>query len=138
MSTMWFCRYKILIGIAALLLATWYVVFEWDWLVYTDGRPSDERCYSPNHEYYVVRLQTPIRTLLEPIGTAKLYDKSGKLLYKARTVLTGEAGPRWYDEFAGKSSSVMFIGNLSDEWEWRFDLPSSPGNNPSKLEKRCF
>ena len=46
-----------MVGAVHVLLARWYVVFEWEWLPYTDGDPNaDKRCYSLNHEYYFVRL----------------------------------------------------------------------------------
>ena len=111
-------------------------MFEWDLIVYTGGVQNSERCYSPNHEYYIVRLHTPIRALLtitlEPdFGTAKLYDKSGKLLYSGKTLLDFQAGPHWSAGWHGEKSSVFFMGNLGEEKPdggWGVDLPTSPGD----------
>lgn len=145
----WFSRHKILTGIAVSLLVGWYVVFEWPWMIYTDGGPTaQERCYSPNHEYYIVRYQSLIRALMpiafEPaFGAAKLYDKSGNLLHAGQTLLGFQAGPNWGDVSTsrGKEYSVFFIGNSDDSEPrggWVFSLPSSPGDSFSIPEKHCF
>lgn len=134
---------------AVVLLATWYVVFGSDWMAYTDGGPAaQERCYSPNHEYYVVRYQSLIRALMpiafEPaFGTAKLYDKPGNLLHAGQTLLGFQAGPNWGDVSTsrGKEYSVFFTGNADDSEPrggWVFSLPSSPGDSFSIPEKHCF
>lgn len=131
-----------LLGVVGFLLMVWYVVFECDWITYTGGAPSQERCYSPNREYYVVRLQSPFHALftdsLYAEGTAKLYDKSGKQLYTAQTSLSSRDGPMWFDGFSGERPSVTYIGDLSSRWEWKTDLPSSPGRYPSEPQRSCF
>ena len=145
MSTTWFYRRRLLVGLAVALIAAWYVVFEWDVVTYANGRTDEARCYSPNHEYYVVRSQTPFNALVaDPLyveGTAKLYDKTGTLLYKAKTLLSGMSGPMWFDAFAGDPPSVSYTGNSNENEPgggWGYVLPTSPGKNPSGIEKRCF
>jgi hypothetical protein len=128
-------------AIAIALAAAWFVLFQWDWMPYPHYRDGssdgsiDGRCYSPNHEYYIVRLQTPFNRLEDQLyvhGTAKLYDKMGKLLYSGRTWLSGEAGPSWVD--SGNSSSVHFQGDDN----WIFSLPTPPGRNFSIPNGHCF
>lgn len=136
-------RYKGAVGTAVSLLVVWYVTFEWDWLTYTDGGPTaQERCYSPNHEYYIVRYQSLVRALLpltfEPaFGTAILYDKLGKRLYSGKTFLDFQAGPLWGGGTTvdGEKYSVWFMGDSND---WLFILPSPPGEDFSIPEKHCF
>lgn len=140
---MWFSRHKALAGVAVSLLLLWYVVFQWDWVTYTDGgTTAQERCYSPNHEYYVVRSHSLIRSLMpiafEPaFGTAKLYDKSGRLLYSGKTFLDFQAGPLWGGgpTADGEKYAVWFMGDLNN---WLFTLPSTPGEDFSTPEKHCF
>jgi hypothetical protein len=143
MSTTLFFKHQRFVGAALVLLAVWYVVFEWEWFSYTDGDPNvDKRCYSPNHEYYIVRLQTPFDALaadsLYVSGTAKLYDKSDALLYTGRTLLSGESGPRWYGGLPGATPSVVFVGNdhKTNPNGWAFDLPGSPGQ--LDRAKNCY
>jgi hypothetical protein len=127
------------------LVAIGFGVFAWDCVTYTASEPGEERCYSPNHEYYVVRLQTPFNALVaDPLyvrGTAELYDKTGRLLYSGKTDLDYDAGPTWAEGIAsdGGTSSVSFIGNSMVEGEWFAVLPSSPGKAlPSEPAKPCF
>jgi len=89
-----------------------------------------EICYSPNHEYYVRRYQTHAQSLKDQLfaeGMVELYDKSGKLLYKGKSLLSEDAGPFW------TTDSVFYIGN----YEWGTDLPTSPGEHPTSF-RGCF
>lgn len=144
MSTMWFYKHRISIGAVFSLLMIGFGVFAWDCVTYTASQLGEERCYSPNHEYYVVRLQTPFNALVaDPLyvrGTAKLYDKAGKLLYSGKTDLDDGAGPTWAEGIAseGGTSSVSFIGNSMSEGEWFSALPASPGKAPPKMSRHCF
>jgi hypothetical protein len=74
--------------------------------------------------------QTPFSSQLDQLyvsGTAKLYDKKGKLLYKGKTTF-GEAGPMWFeDQSPGREGTVFFIGEELQEGGWGYDLPTSPG-----------
>jgi hypothetical protein len=131
------------LAICVVLVAAWFLFFEYDWIGYPRYEWGDEICYSPNHEYYIVRLQTPFSALfssdpLYTIGTAKLYDKSGKLLYKGKTLLDGEAGPMWAGAEINKPC-VFFVGLADgvDSRDWWYDLPTSPGVR-SNYRQRCF
>jgi hypothetical protein len=74
----------------AVCLTVFYVLFVWDWVRYPCYAPNAlfcenpvELCYSPNHEYYIAMTQTLFNSHLDQLyvsGTAKLYDKTGKLL----------------------------------------------------------
>lgn len=147
MSTMWFSRHKVFTGAMLSLVAIWFALFEWNWIVFTDGGPdAQERCYSPNHEYYIVRLQTPFRALmrisLDPIGTAKLYDKTGNLLYQGKAWLDFQGGPKWSRGLSAQGDKpVAYFMDLDGEDTgdgWMYYLPSSPGEYHGKLEKHCF
>jgi hypothetical protein len=77
--------------------------------------------------------QTPFNSQLDQLyvsGTAKLYDKTGKLLYKGKTGF-GEAGPIWSE---GKQPIVFF--QSTDLEYWRYDLPTSPGDSPGLISCR--
>lgn len=134
---------KPLILLAAALCGIWLVVFEWAWVSYTGGVVSnDARCFSPNREYYIVRLQTPFSFLWADSrkieGSARLYDKSGKLLYQGSADISFESGPIWL-AIDGYRYAVSFAGDASDESErWHFDLPSSPGNSAASARQHCF
>lgn len=129
------------IASASLLLLAFaaYLVFYLDWMVYSGGWPDEERCYSANHEYYIVRLQTPFNALVADSvhvsGTAKLYDKSGNMLYQGATMLSAQFGPEWSAGYGapGERYSVFFVGREEGK-EWGFELPTSPGK-PDRLNK---
>jgi hypothetical protein len=128
------------LAICATLVAAWFLFFEYDWIGYPRYEWGDEICYSPNHEYYIVRLQTPFNALfndtLYTVGTAKLYDKHSKLLYKGKAYLSMDAGPNWV---AGQQPGVSFIGLLEEIHHdgWFFVLSSSPGVS-SDFRQNCF
>jgi hypothetical protein len=130
-----FHKHPVLTTFAAALspwVVVFYVLFAWDWVRYPCDTPNGlicenpvELCYSPNHEYYIVMTQTPFNAVQDQLyvsGTAKLYDKTGKLLYKGKTGF-GETGtPAW------RSKPVVYFP--SDIGDWWYDLPTSPGDSP--------
>ena len=90
-------------------------------------------CYSPNHEYYIKRYQTALMSLTDQLyakGVAVLYDKTGKELYRAKAALSGQGGPIW-------SHNTVFLGEAGDDWQDGVNLPSSPGEHPSR-DEGCF
>ncbi|MDR2924535.1 MAG: hypothetical protein LBU76_01020 [Azoarcus sp.] len=115
-----------------------YVCFFLDWVKYPSYSNTIEYCYSPNHEYYVLRWQSPWSATTDQLhvkGTAKLYDKTGKLLYSSKTDLSEEFGPIWGDYSDGRS--VVFYGG-TEEPGWGYDLPSSPGHDYSMPNRKCY
>jgi hypothetical protein len=115
----------ILIAIAA---AFYYLIF-YDRMDFDD---DDSRCYSPNHEFYVlgkISVYTSFMSNFIPSlrhkGTAKLYDKTGKLLFSVKGVDLYNGGPYWPSRWP-KNTEVQF-GNIHDMFG--FKLPSSPGDS---------
>jgi hypothetical protein len=118
-----------------------YVCFFLDWVKYPIYEDAIDYCYSPNHEYYVVRRQSWWNSKFDQTyvrGTAKLYDKTGKLLYSDKTYLSLEAGPWWVDDAAGKRPSVVY--QSTEKPGWGYDLPSSPGIDYSvgQNNRKCY
>ena len=116
----------ILITIAS---AFYYLIF-YDWMDYFDGQV---RCYSPNHEFYVlskISLFTYVAGGETPPtpgnrGTVKLYDKNDKLLFSARGVDLYNGGPNWHDNSYSDKKNIVYY---SYEGEFKFELPASPCN----------
>jgi hypothetical protein len=107
-----------------MLLAAWIVIFEVDIVKYELGggyKAGEFRCYSPNHEYYIVRYESIVSHKFirrnEVLGTAKLYNKEGKLLYSAKALLDLEYGPFWFGD------SVAYFASP----EWYFKTPTPTG-----------
>ena len=112
-----------------ILLCICYLVFFC--YVFTD----DIRCYSPNHAYYIVEYRQLISISKEfQVGTAKLYDKTGKLLYQNDTILNGQFGPNW---LSLPTRNTLFYQGL-EEPGWGHELPTSPGEDFSTPNKTCF
>jgi len=117
------------------LILLWFLLFKWHIIPYPYNSDFPPRiCYSPNHEYFIKRFQTPIQALLfqlEPRGIAILYDKSGKKLHKGKTDLDRSYGPLW---FASEKEPAVFFEGLGNFYA---DLPSSPGEHPER-GRGCF
>lgn len=114
-------------------------IFEWRVV----SVPVDEKgpCFSPNHAFYIKRYQTLWESLGirygSDLGTARLYDRSNKLLYEGETYVKGGFGPEWVAGSKGDSSNppiVFYQG--TKEPGWRFALPESPGSGESN--KNCY
>lgn len=137
-------RKKRLSIFAFTILLAWYAIFGWRGV--SVPKYNKGRCYSPNHAFYIERYQTLWESLGvrygSDLGTARLYDRSNKLLYEGETYIHDEFGPEWtsgvqYDPV--KVPKVFFMDNGVAHWS--FDLPESPGegvpnNNcyPTKVE----
>jgi hypothetical protein len=126
----------ILITIAA---AFYYLVF-YDWMDYLDGQV---RCYSPNHEFYVVRkisvftyIASGFEAELGDIGTVKLYNKAGNLLYVARGVsVYGEGGPHWHAKaYPSDKNELSYFGDPG----FSFELPAHPSGTKNEPMFGCF
>ena len=110
----------------------------WDWLHYPNDESDDILCYSPNYEYYIIRSQSIFSATQDQLyvtGTANLYDKNHKLLYKGKAPF-GEAGPVWSVGVKGDLKhrpSVYFQGDN----DWYYQLPISPGHDPKHFQG-CF
>jgi len=109
----------------------WFILFGWHTVAYpTYSGFFSKNCYSPNHEYYIKRYQTPFQAIQDQLyayGYAILYDKTGKKLFEGKTYV-GNDNPYWFDD------SVAFMGSNDD---WYVKLPSSPGAHPETY-KGCF
>ena len=112
----------------------WFVFFEWNFVPYpTDSGYGPFVCYSPNHEYYIKRYQTPVQAIQDQLyakGVAILYDKTGKKLYSSKAALSGQHGPVW-------GSNIVLFGEAGDDWQNGVNLPSSPGEHPN-TDEGCF
>jgi len=123
-------RKPVFVVVSAVLL--WFVIFEWHFVLFplnsNYGGPAI--CYSPNHDYYVKRYQTPVDALVfwlfpnfssPPKGIAILYDKTGKKIYSGNSTVyaSQEDGPYWIID-------SVFFGE-----GWHVKLPSSPGALPT-------
>jgi hypothetical protein len=122
----------IVVGSVVLL---WFVIFEWHFVSYTSDSPYNraDTCFSPNHEYYIKRYQTPFQTVMfkiNPKGIAILYDKSGKELTRGFVLLRD--GPIWSTFYT--KSAVYYEGLDSNFY---MDLPSLAGEHPDG-ERGCF
>jgi hypothetical protein len=123
-------RYKERIAFTTVFCVIWYLIFEWPIVHYPSY--AKEPCYSPNGEYYITRYQTPWQSvfLSDPIafGTARLFDRSGKLLYEKEAYIGEEAGPTWLDMTGSDPalpSEVFYMDGGGPEWG--FTLPTPPG-----------
>ena len=139
MSSMYFSRKKKWIVLALVLPSLWYAIFKWNSFDYPgyDKGP----CYSPNHAYYVTRHQTLWEAMHistpHDYGIARLYDRSGKLLYEKETLIDGEFGPEWLGGFEDDPMNrprVFYQG--TEEPGWTFDLPAYPGKSNSN--RNCY
>ncbi|MDM0077493.1 hypothetical protein QTH90_24015 [Variovorax sp. J2P1-59] len=116
---------------AALLGCAWYLVFKWNALDYPYNNPYP----SPNGEYYITRHQTVWerlwRTYPDQYGTARLYEKTGKLLYEGKTRFGDGAGPHWFPGFDGDPhpKPKVFMSEDDDGQYWNYELPTSPGRD---------
>jgi hypothetical protein len=72
----------------------------------------------------------------DDFGTARLYDRSGKLLYEQKTQINEEFGPEWLGghEDDPMHRPVVFYQGIEDPG-WRFILPESPGS--AGMNQRC-
>lgn len=117
----------------AIMFLLWFAVFEWNSFDFTEY--GDEPCYSANHEYYITRHQTlwekVTKTYPHEFGTAKLFDKTGKLLYEGKTHLNPQNGPGWLSN----PNEVYFQGWVSKADTWVYKLPSSPGE---QSQANCY
>lgn len=131
-------KYRWTVWVAAAYIF-WYALFEWNSIDYPNYAKGP--CYSPNHAYYITRHQTLAESihLLTPhdYGTARLFDRSGKLLYEKETLIDGEGGPQWYGGFKNdpmNKPTVFFQG--TENPGWTFDLPEYPGKSVSN--RKCY
>jgi hypothetical protein len=81
-------------------------------------------CYSPNHEYYIARLQD-LKSYLTPgifgtFGKIRIYDRNDKFLNETFTHLDEQMGPYW----SAPSREVFYLGS---EMEGILKTPKSPG-----------
>lgn len=123
---------KWVISATAVLLCAVYLVFGWESFDYPPWDPRP--CYSPNHTYYITRHQSLWeklwRTYPDEYGTARLYDKSGKLLHEGKTEFGGdELGPRWFED-------EVSMGEDNNRQLWIAPLPTSPGEHVRR--PNCF
>ncbi|MDR2924533.1 MAG: hypothetical protein LBU76_01010 [Azoarcus sp.] len=121
------------------LVGAIYVCFFLDWIRYPRGENVLKYCYSPNHEYYITLWQSPWASQTDErfvVGTAKLYDKTGKLLYSNKTHISLEYGPIWGDYSDGRS--VVFYQG-TEEPGWGYDLPTPSGRRDySGPSRNCY
>lgn len=124
-------------GLAVLL--SWYALFEWKIVDYPSH--AEGPCYSPNNAYYVTRHQTPWQStnLSYPAayGTARLFDRSGRLLYEEETFIDGQGGPQWSGGPKDGSTNewVVYYQGTEDPG-WMFYLPEDPGRGNPDI--KCY
>ena len=117
-----FCGSAIVLG--------WYVIFEWRAV----SVPGYEKgpCFSPNHAFYIKRYQTLWESMGvrfgADLGTARLYDRSNKLLYEGETYVKGGFGPEWVNGSKDDPANPLkvFYQGIENPG-WSFILPYSPG-----------
>lgn len=119
-------------AIAAALFISWYLICKWSSFGFPPWDPG--RCYSANHLYYITRHQTAwerlTRSYPHEYGTARLYDRSGKLLYEAKTRMGGGmSGPHWLPESVSMGEDDS--GNF-----WESPLPVPPGDD--RMSRDCY
>jgi hypothetical protein len=123
-------------AIAIAIPMLWYAIFEWNSLDYPSYAKGP--CYSPNHAYYVTRHQTLWQALTtssqDDFGTARLFDRAGKLLYEKETPINEEFGPQWSGGSKNDPTSRSMVYYQGTENPgWMFDLPEYSGkSNPNK------
>lgn len=109
----------------------WYLVCGRDSFDYPSGKPW--RCYSANHEYYITTRQTLWETIFRTYpydyGTARLYDKTGKLLYQGKTTFGEGRGPRWFP-------NRVSMGTSDGGKFWEAPLPVPPGGK--RMTENCY
>ena len=139
MSNMFIFRRRRWIAGVLAVLAAYYVVFEWEGVEY----PSYDKgpCYSPNHAFYITRHQTLWQStnLSHPaaFGAARLFDRSGRLLYEKETFIDGQAGPQWSGgPRNGSTDNWVVYYQGTDEPGWWFDLPEDPGRGNPNI--KCY
>jgi hypothetical protein len=94
------------------------------------GVSFGDDCWSPNHEYFMVRKQTLLSALFSRLGDEEgwilVYDKYGKLLHRWDGGLSGYGGPWWL----GKK--VVFM----NEPQATLLLPTDGGDG--NLDRICY
>lgn len=130
MSNTLISRYKGRVAFAAISYAIWYLIFGWPIVHYPSYAKGP--CYSPNREYYITSHQTVWRAIFSfyfgDFGTARLFDRSGKLLYEEETELDAQSGPFWLDRPGNdpeRPSEVFYMDGRGPGWI--FSLPTPPG-----------
>lgn len=67
--------------------------------VFNQGIPWDDNCWSPNHEYYIVRKESVMSALWSGFGFeygwVLIYDKHHNLLHRRDIDLNIQGGPFW-------------------------------------------
>jgi hypothetical protein len=125
---------KILAGFIILSGLLWVFIFNWDWVRWPNYSENEIRCYSPSGEYYILRRQSLFNAMFfspqdRVYGTARLYNKNGKLLYSEKTILSSEFGPHWF------GNSVAYFGTLP---EWYFKPPTPTGVQVATGIGECY
>ncbi len=110
---------------AALLLGVGAIAYK-----SRQGVPLGKACWSPNHEYFMVRRQALTSTLYsEPgfeIGWVLIYDKHGNVVHRWDGELNPAGGPFW----RGKSVTI------TSQPEASLDLPTDGGEGD--LNRNCY
>ena len=125
----------ILCAVAFLFLLLWLLIFKWSFISYPSGPTKDDPviCYSPNHEYYVRRYQTPAEAIWNDNGIAIVYDKKGNKIYKEKAYLADMGNLLWSSTYHG---AVSMTGG---DYDWHAQLPSLPVNNSvGDFKEGCY
>jgi len=89
----------------------------------------DEDCWSPNHEYYIVRKESPLSWAFSRVeskyGWFLVFDKTGRLLYRWDDDLNIHVGVPYS---LGDSVVLTNVGH--------FDLPTDGGRDGT--HRSCF
>ncbi|RYX98091.1 MAG: hypothetical protein EOO28_00710 [Comamonadaceae bacterium] len=124
---------NLIIWLFCLVFTWWYAFFVWE------GIPANTKCFSPNREFYLVKVY-PLTGILSPyrlwnqIGTVKIFTKTGKVIASGESEMDDDAGPNWSDQDSPGNhvNSVYFLGAMGK----LFELPAPPGEN--RLHTTCY
>ncbi|AZG13037.1 MULTISPECIES: hypothetical protein [Cupriavidus] len=77
-----------------------YICFGFVVFKFQRGVPYDDDCWSPNHEYFMVRKESLVSSWTwrheDREGWVLIYDKYGNLVHRWDGALNTEGGPWWF------------------------------------------
>ncbi|MDT6962177.1 MULTISPECIES: hypothetical protein [unclassified Cupriavidus] len=107
-----------------------YICFGFAVFKFQRGAPYDDECWSPNHEYFMVRRESLVSSWTsrhgDRDGWVLIYDKYGKLLHRWDGGLSSEGGPWW------SGTAIHFF----NEPQATLDLPTDAGR--TDLVRLCY
>jgi len=118
------------------IISIFLLLFNWSFIPYPP-EPTKYNpiiCYSPNHEFYIKRYQTVVDAIQDQgiyaAGTAVVYDKGGRRIYKGKTDFFS------YPLWSSTRHATVSMGGAN--YNWYADLPYLPVNNIGDYVEGCF